>query len=182
MATTGPKNKKPSGHREHPERPTSSRAPTRSALKPSTPAQTPPLESSPFWLLKSEPETYSIDQLKKDKRTHWNDVRNFQARNYLKRMKQGDIALIYHSGDDKSVVGIAQVVKTAYPDPEPTDPNTEWVQVDIEFVETLKRPVALSTLKATEELAQLMLIRQSRLSVMPVEEAHYKKIRQLGGL
>jgi len=146
------------------------------------PPKTPPLESSPFWLLKSEPETYSFEQLKRDGRTHWNDVRNFQARNYLRRMKLGDIALIYHSGDDKSVVGVAEVVKTAYPDPDPSDPKTEWVQVDIKHLRPFKTPVALSTLKSTPALQTLMLIKQSRLSVMPVEEAHYRCILELGGL
>ncbi len=153
-------------------------APSRSPVAPKTPI----LESSPFWLLKSEPETYSFETLAEQSRTNWNDVRNFQARNYLRRMKKGDIALIYHSGDEKAVVGVAKIVTTAYPDPEPEDPKTEWVQVDIEYFETFKNSVPLSTLKSSAALADLMLIRQSRLSVMPVEEKHYRLIRTLGGL
>jgi predicted RNA-binding protein with PUA-like domain len=97
-------------------------------------------------------------------------------------MKTGDIALIYHSGDDKSVVGLAEVVKTAYPDPDPSDPKTEWVQVDIKHLRPFKNPVSLALLKSTPALQTLMLIKQSRLSVMPVEEAHYRCILELGGL
>ena len=143
---------------------------------------TPPLEYSPFWILKTEPETYSFEQLERDRRTHWNDVRNFQARNYLRRMHLGDIALIYHSGDVKAVVGVAKVVKTAYPDIDADDPGTEWVQVDLEYIEKLPSPVPLSRLKATTELSDILLIRQSRLSVSPVLEPHYRRIRELGGL
>jgi predicted RNA-binding protein with PUA-like domain len=149
---------------------------------PSKPAKAAILEYSPFWLLKTEPETYAFEQLAKDRCTNWNNVRNFQARNYLRRMKHGDIALIYHSGETKAVVGLARIIKVAYPDVDAEDPGTEWVQVDIEYIEPFTTSVPLARLKATTELAELMLIRQSRLSVMPVLEPHYRKIRELGGL
>lgn len=130
-----------------------------------------------YWLLKSEPETYSISMLAKDKKTNWNGVRNFQARNYIKTMSRGDIALIYHSGDDKAVVGIAKVVKEAYLDSDPD--GGEWAQVDIAFVEKLKAPVPLSTIKTSKPLADMPLIRQSRLSVMPITELHYNTVLAL---
>jgi predicted RNA-binding protein with PUA-like domain len=133
-----------------------------------------------FWLLKTEPGTYSFSQLLKDGKTNWNGVRNFQARNNLKSIKKGDIALIYHSGDDKSVVGVARVVREAYPDPDPKKKG-DWVQVDLEPVEALKEPVALAELKATRELKDLPLIKQSRLSVMQITGDHYKRILKLGG-
>jgi len=160
-------------------------APLKKPAAPKAGAQkttTPPLEYSPFWILKTEPETYSFEQLEKDRRTNWNDVRNFQARNYLKRMRLGDVALIYHSGDVKAVVGIAKVIKTSYPDIDAEDPGTEWVQVDLEYIEKLPAPVPLARLKATEELSDILLIRQSRLSVSPVLEPHFRRIRELGGL
>src|SRR5689334_1437139 len=94
-----------------------------------------------YWLLKTEPETYSFSQLKKDGKTNWNGVRNFQARNNLRKMKTGDVALIYHSGDEKAVVGVARVIKEAYLDRDPD--GTEWAQVDIEPVKPLVKPVPL---------------------------------------
>lgn len=133
-----------------------------------------------FWLLKTEPETYCFEQLLKDKKTNWNDVRNFQARNYLRQMAVGDIALIYHSGDDKSVVGVASVTQGAYPDIDPE--GGDWSQVDIKPLEAFKTPVSLKQIKATPALGDMPLIRHTRLSVMPITEAHYKTLRQLGGL
>jgi predicted RNA-binding protein with PUA-like domain len=139
------------------------------------------MKSVNYWLLKTEPETYSFEQLLKDKQTNWNGVRNFQARNYLRQIARGDIALIYHSGDDKAVVGIAKVVREAYRDPEPEDPKTEWVQVDIQAVEALSRKIPLSEIKSTQALTTLPLIKQSRLSVMPITERHYETLVKLGG-
>jgi predicted RNA-binding protein with PUA-like domain len=133
-----------------------------------------------FWLLKTEPDTYSFEQLQKDGSTNWNGVRNFQARKYIKEMKEGDTALIYHSGQVKGVVGIAKISRTAYPDPDPKKPG-EWVQVDLKPIHPLKRSVLLSEIKATPELMTLPLIRQSRLSVMPITKAHFNKIVKLGG-
>lgn len=133
-----------------------------------------------IWLLKTEPETYSFERLLKEKKTHWNGVRNFQARNFLRTAQVGDLVLIYHSGDDKAVVGTAHVVKAAYPDPDPETPG-DWVQIDIAADKTLPAPVSLQTLKATAALKELKLIKQSRLSVSPVTPAQYKTILKLGG-
>lgn len=130
-----------------------------------------------YWLLKTEPETYSFERLLKEKRTNWNGVRNFQARNNLRKMAKGDAALIYHSGDDKAVVGIAKVVREAYTDPDPE--GGDWTQVDVEAVEPLPRPVKLAEIKGAKSLAELPLIKQSRLSVMPITEAHFKAILKL---
>lgn len=130
-----------------------------------------------YWLLKTEPETYSFERLVKEKRTNWNDVRNYQARNNLRKMAKGDVALIYHSGGDKAVVGVARVVREAYADPDPE--GGDWAQVDVEAVEALRRPIPLSEIKSSKALADLPLIRQSRLSVMPISEAHYQAILEL---
>jgi predicted RNA-binding protein with PUA-like domain len=135
---------------------------------------------SSFWLMKTEPGTYSFAQLQKDGKTNWNGVRNFQARNNLRQIKKGDLVLIYHSGDDKSVVGIAKVIREAYPDPDPENEG-DWVQVDLAPVEKLGQPVALSVIKGTPALKDLLLVRQSRLSVMPVSGDHYNRILKLGG-
>src|SRR4051812_22721886 len=110
-----------------------------------------------FWLLKTEPSTYSFSQLLKEGKTSWNGVRNFQARNNLRLVKRGDIALIYHSGDDKSVVGVARVVREAYPDPDPRKKG-DWVQVDLEAIEKLERPVPLTEIKRTQALKDLPLV------------------------
>jgi len=132
-----------------------------------------------YWLLKTEPNTYSFATLLKEKRTNWNDVRNYQARNYLKKMVKGDIALIYHSGDVKAVVGVSEIVKEAYPDVD--EDGGDWVQVDLKVLEALKQPVPLTQIKSTETLKDMPLIRHTRLSVMPISEAHYKTLKKLGG-
>jgi predicted RNA-binding protein with PUA-like domain len=134
---------------------------------------------SQYWLLKSEPSTYSFDQLLKDKKTNWNGVRNFQARNFLNTAKKGDLALIYHSNDDKAVVGIAKVVREAYPDKDPEKAG-DWVQIDLAPVEKLKTPVTLAEMKSSPKFKDLLLIKQSRLSVCPVSEVHYKLILKMG--
>ena len=131
-----------------------------------------------FWLFKSEPNTYSFEQLLKDNKTNWNDVRNYQARNYLRQVAKGDLALIYHSGDDKAVVGIAECIKTAYPDID--SDGGDWVQIDLKPVEALKTPVTLATIKSTVALKDIPLIKQSRLSCMPVTKAHFDIIKKLG--
>jgi predicted RNA-binding protein with PUA-like domain len=136
--------------------------------------------ASRYWLLKTEPETYSFERLLKDRKTNWNDVRNFQARNFLREIKKGDLAAIYHSGDAKSVVGIAECVREGYPDID-TDDGKEWVQIDLAPVKALPNAVPLSTIKSTAALKDLPLIRQSRLSVMPITKAHYDAILKLGG-
>ncbi len=131
------------------------------------------------WLFKSEPGTYSFDQLLKDQKTNWNGVRNFQARNHLRNAAPGDLALIYHSGDERAAVGIAKVIKGAYPDIDPKKPG-EWVQIDLAPVEALPCPVTLAAMKSTPALKDLQLIKQSRLSCMPVTEAEFKKIVEMG--
>jgi predicted RNA-binding protein with PUA-like domain len=132
------------------------------------------------WLVKQEPETYPWSQFVKEKGTRWEGVRNFQARNNLRAMKKGDQVLYYHSGGEKAVVGLCKVAREAYPDP--TAPGEDWSVVDLVPVKTLPRPIPLATIKATPGLAELSLVRQSRLSVMPVAAAHWKKLLALGGL
>ena len=132
-----------------------------------------------YWLLKTEPKTYSIDQLQKDKKTNWNNVRNYQARNFLKQVKKSDLALIYHSGDDKAVVGLAKVVREYYRDYDKEDPETEWVQIDIEFVKKFKNPISLKEIKANKSFDGMILVKQARLSVMPVEKKHFDLFEKL---
>lgn len=140
-----------------------------------------PSRDPAIWLLKTEPETYAFEQLTKDKRTNWDHVRNYQARNFLRTAQVGDLALIYHSGDAKAVVGLAHVTRSAYPDPDPETPG-DWVQIDITADRALPHVVPLKTLKATPALKELILIKQSRLSVSPVTREQYEKILQLGGI
>jgi len=129
------------------------------------------------WLLKSDPETYSFQDLVRDKSTSWDGVRNYQARNFLKEMRKGDLAFIYHSQEEKSVVGTAKVTRSAYPDP--TDKTGEWVVVDLAAGESAKRPVALETIKKDSILKALPLVKQSRLSVMPVLGPQAKRLNEL---
>jgi predicted RNA-binding protein with PUA-like domain len=131
-----------------------------------------------YWLFKSEPDTYSFQTLKKEKKTVWNGVRNFQARNFLKLCKKGDLALIYHSGKERAVVGLARITKEGYPELDPKKPG-EWVQIDIAYESELN-PVTLETLKKTPALKSLMLIKQSRLSCMPVGQNEFETILKLG--
>ena len=130
------------------------------------------------WLMKQEPEDYSWDDLVRDAKTQWTGVRNFQARNNLKQMAVGDKVFFYHSGKEKSVVGIAEVAKAAYPDPTSDDPS--WVAVDIKPVKRLPRPVTLADIKANKKLNDLLLVRQSRLSVMPVTKEEFETILKMG--
>nr|WP_121273685.1 EVE domain-containing protein [Pedobacter schmidteae] len=130
------------------------------------------------WLVKSEPFKYSWTKFNEDKRTFWDGVRNYQARNNLKEMKEGDLVLFYHSNEGKNVVGIAKVVKEYYQDPTTDDAN--WVVVDLAPVEALKNPVSLEQIKAEESLKDISLIRQGRLSVMPLKAAEFDKILEMG--
>jgi len=130
------------------------------------------------WLVKQEPTKYSFDQLVKDRRTMWDGVRNHQARNNLQAMRTGDRVLFYHSVVEPSVVGICRVVREAYPDPTADDPR--WVVVDLEAVKKLARPVPLARIKAEPSLADIPLLRQSRLSVMPLERAAFDRLVALG--
>lgn len=131
-----------------------------------------------YWLVKSEPFKYSWDQFVKDGQTFWDGVRNYQARNNLRAMKKGDKVLFYHSNEGLAVVGIAQVIKEAYQDPTTDDPN--WVVVDLKPVKALKNPVSLAAMKQTEALANMALLRQSRLSVSPVTKEEYELILAMG--
>jgi predicted RNA-binding protein with PUA-like domain len=138
------------------------------------------MKKSAYWLLKTEPETYSFDQLIRDKKTHWNGVRNFQARNFLREAEVGDLAIIYHSGDERAAVGLAKVIRSGYPDLDPAKPG-DWVQIDIEPVTKLAKPIALSEIKNETALKDILLIRQSRLSVMPITEMHFQTILKMSG-
>lgn len=131
-----------------------------------------------YWLVKSEPHKYSWEKFNEDGRTFWDGVRNYQARNNLREMKEGDLVLFYHSNEGKHVVGIAKVVKEFYQDPTTEDPN--WVVVDLSPVEGLKNPVTLEQIKAEESLKDISLVRQGRLSVMPLKAEEFDKILEMG--
>jgi predicted RNA-binding protein with PUA-like domain len=134
-------------------------------------------------LVKSEPETYSFAQLQKDKTTAWTGVRNYSARIFLREMARGDEVFVYHSVTEKAVVGLATVVKPAYPDPTvEADEKGEWVCVDLKALRALPRAVTLEEIKADPALKKLPLLRQSRLSVLPVSSAEAARLRRLGGV
>lgn len=133
-----------------------------------------------YWLMKSEPSVYSWSQLVKDKKTHWNGVRNFQAANNLREMKKGDLAFFYHSNEGKEIVGICQIVKEAYPDP--SDESGKFVMVDVAPFKELAKPVGLTAIKADPAFGDIALIRLSRLSVQPISAVHWKKICSMGGV
>ena len=130
------------------------------------------------WLVKSEPFKYSWEKFNEDGRTCWDGVRNYQARNNLREMKEGDLVLYYHSNEGKNVVGVAKVVKESYQDPTTDDKN--WVVVDLVPVESLKNPVTLEQIKAEPSLADISLVRQGRLSVMPLKATEFDKILEMG--
>jgi predicted RNA-binding protein with PUA-like domain len=127
-----------------------------------------------YWLVKQEPTKYSWDHLVRDRRASWDGVRNYQARNNLKAMKTGDRVLFYHSVQGQAVVGIAEVAREAYPDP--TTKDERWVAVDLVPVTALETPVPLDAIKAVPSLADIALIRQSRLSVMPLAKEAFDAI------
>ena len=131
-----------------------------------------------YWMVKQEPETYSWSDFVKDGRTDWSGVRNYQARNNLREMKTGDRVLFYHSGKDKAVVGLAEVVKSAYPDPTIEDP--QWVAVDLKPIKPLSAAVPLAAIRYDKRLSQLPLIRQSQLSVMPLTKEEFDVIVAMG--
>lgn len=130
------------------------------------------------WLIKSEPFKYSWEQLVRDGRTLWDGVRNFEARNNLRAMRHGDLAFFYHSNEGKEIVGVARVVREAYPDP--TAKEDDWSVVDVEPVVALAEPVSLATVKQTAELAEMELVRRMRLSVTKVTKAEFAAILKLG--
>ena len=128
-----------------------------------------------YWLVKTEPDSYSWSALVKDKKTVWDGVRNFQARSNLKKMEKGDIVLVYHTGGEKAVVGMAHVSKSAYPDPK----DAEWVVVELTPDKPLKKPVTLAQIKSDKRLTDMVLVRASRLSVQPVKPAEFNIITEL---
>jgi predicted RNA-binding protein with PUA-like domain len=130
------------------------------------------------WLVKSEPYKYSFEALLKDKRTSWDGVRNFEARNNLRAMKNGDLLLFYHSNEGKAVVGVAKVAREAYPDA--TAEEGDWSVVDVAPVKALAAPVSLDVIRADEALANMQLLRRSRLSVVPVTPEEFRRILELG--
>ena len=135
-----------------------------------------------YWLLKSEPDVWSYEDQKKKgaKGDAWTGVRNFTARRHLKEMKKGDRAFFYHTGDEKAVVGIVEVLREAYPDP--TAKGEPWVVVDVKTVEALPKPVTLAAIKDETKLKDMALVKYSRLSVQPVTDAEWKLVCKMGGL
>jgi predicted RNA-binding protein with PUA-like domain len=133
-----------------------------------------------YWLVKSEPFKYSWDQFVKDGQTFWDGVRNYGARIHLKAMKKGDAVLFYHSNEGVEIIGIAKVVKEHYQDPTTEDPN--WVAVDLKPFKKLNNPVTLDQVKKDKRLANMALVRISRLSVQPVTEEEWEVVMELGGM
>lgn len=134
-------------------------------------------DSEQYWLVKSEPDSYSWDQFKKDKSTAWTGIRNYAARIHLRTMKKGDKVLFYHSNKGLEILGFASVIKEAYQDP--TIDDDAWVAVDLKFEKEFKKPVSLSTIKNEKSLANMALIRISRLSVQPVTSDEWNRIVKL---
>jgi predicted RNA-binding protein with PUA-like domain len=130
-----------------------------------------------FWLVKSEPETYSWSTFVKEGKTAWTGIRNFAARLHLRAMKKGDLVFYYHSGDEKQIVGLARVEREAYPDPTATE--GDWSCVDLAAVKPLKRSVGLAEIKADKTLKDMPLVRISRLSVSPMNEGQFKRLLAL---
>ena len=131
-----------------------------------------------YWLVKQEPEAYSWATFAKEGRTAWTGVRNFQARNNLRQMKKGDLVLFYHSVSEKQVVGLARVAREAYPDPTATE--GDWSCVDLVPAKALNQPVGLDAIKADAKLKDLPLLKQSRLSVMPLAQPAFERLLELG--
>jgi predicted RNA-binding protein with PUA-like domain len=130
-----------------------------------------------YWLVKSEPGSYSWDTFMKEKRAAWTGVRNFQARNNLRAMKRGDLVFFYHSGEGKDIVGLARVNKEAYPDPTAKEGN--WSCVDLVPIKALAKPVTLAQIKSDKAFADMPLVKLSRISVTAVGEAHFQRVLAL---
>ena len=130
-----------------------------------------------FWLVKQEPSSYSWSDFVAEGETSWTGVRNYTARNNLRNMREGDEALFYHSGEEKAVVGIAKVTRTAHPDP--TAKEGDWSTVNLAPIKPLRRPVTLREIKANQRLTGIPLVRQSRLSVMPLTETAFREILKM---
>jgi predicted RNA-binding protein with PUA-like domain len=133
-----------------------------------------------YWLLKSDPDTYAWDAMVKEKQTSWNGVRNNQAALNLKAMKKGDHAFFYHSGPGAEIVGLVEITRAAYPDP--TDKAGRFVMVDIKALRAVKTPVSLTAIKAETSLANLALVKQSRLSVVSIGAAEWKTLCKMAGV
>ena len=131
-----------------------------------------------YWCVKQEPESYSFDEFRADKKTDWTGVRNYQARNNLRDMKKGDEVLYYHSGGEKQVVGHATVSKPAFPDPTADDPA--WVAVELKAGKRFAQPVTLAAIKAEPKLKEILLVRNSRISVMPLTESEFNTLVKMG--
>ncbi len=131
-----------------------------------------------YWLVKQEPEAYSWADFVKDKTTDWTGIRNYQARNNLRQMKKGDVVFYYHSVSEKQIVGVAKVTKEHFPDP--TAKEGDWSCVELKAVKALKVPVTLEQMKADTALAEMPLIRHTRLSAMPLTAAHAQRLLKLG--
>ena len=127
-----------------------------------------------YWMVKQEPEAYSWDDFVKDGKTDWTGVRNFQARNNLKAMKKGDLVFFYHSGEEKAIVGIAEISKEFFPDPK----DKEWIAVEITHKKKLKKPVTLSMIKSDKSLGAMYLVRAARLSVQAVKKEEFDTVLQ----
>lgn len=132
-----------------------------------------------YWLAKSEPSVYSWDDLVKDKQTCWSGVRNYAARLHLRAMKKGDEVLFYHSNEGTAIIGIAKVVKEAYPDP--TTDDDRWVAVDLKALRKLKKPVTLAMIKNEKSLSAMALVRLGRLSVQPVTDDEWTRVMEMAG-
>jgi len=131
-----------------------------------------------YWLVKQDPANYPFEQFQKEKKTDWTGVRNYQARNFLRDMKKGDEVLFYHSGDEKAVVGFASVSKPAFPDP--TADDDAWIAVELKAGKKLRRPVSLAEVKADPKLANILLVRNGRISVMSLTDSEFDQIVKLG--
>ena len=131
-----------------------------------------------YWLVKQEPSTYSFDDFQKEKKTDWTGVRNYMARNFLRDMKKGDSVLFYHSGDEKAVVGFATVSKAAFADP--TADDDAWVAVELKAGKKFKQPVPLVEIKKEPKLANMLLVKNRRISVMSVTEDEYDQVVAMG--
>ena len=131
-----------------------------------------------YWIIKTDPEKYSWSDLERDKTTIWDGVRNFEARNNLGKMDYGDLAYVYHSIQDKCIVGIVEISKIAFPDP--TTADSSWLAVGIKIIEKLSEPIALETLKNHPILQNISLVKRSRLSVSPISEMEFQLIKELG--
>jgi predicted RNA-binding protein with PUA-like domain len=131
-----------------------------------------------YWLVKQEPESYSWSDFVKEGRAAWTGVRNFQARNNLRSMQEGDLVFFYHSGDAKEIVGLAKVARGPYPDP--TADEGDWVCVDLVPIKNINKPVALATVKADAQLKEILLVRNSRLSVSPLNKSQFERLLGMG--